>query len=95
MRTSEIIGQAKQITSAKLNIYENKSQWKIGLFLAGLLIVAVTLLYNSRLASKLAEQERRRVETFANAYAELSKLPFSDNSSTLEINFLTDRKSVV
>ncbi len=89
MRTSEIIGQAKQITSAKLNIYENKSQWKIGLFLAGLLIVAVTLLYNSRLASKLAEQERRRVETFANAYAELSKLPFSDNSSTLEINFLT------
>lgn len=89
MRTSEIIGQAKQFTTSKLNVYENKSQWKIGLFLAGLLIVTVTLLYNSRLAGKLEEQERRRVETFANAYAELSKLPFSDSSSTLQIDFLT------
>lgn len=91
MRTSEIIDQAKQLTSStRLNIYENKSQWKIGLFAAGLLIVIVTLLYNNRLATKLAEQERRRVETFANAYAELSKLPFSDNSSTLQIDFLTN-----
>lgn len=90
MRTSEIIEQAKNITTARLNIPENKSQWKIGLFIAGLLIVAVTLLYNSRLAGKLAQQERRRVETLANAYAEMSKIPFSENSSALQINFLTN-----
>lgn len=91
MRTSEIIEQARHLTSTtRSNISENKSQWKIGLFIAGLLIVTVTLLYNSRLAGKLAQQERRRVETLANAYAEMSKIPFNENSSALEINFLTN-----
>lgn len=53
-------------------LYEKKSRWKIILFVIALIIVATTLLYTNRLARKLADEEKQKVEQIANVYKYIS-----------------------
>ena len=48
--------------------YNRYSRWKILLFLFASLIIAVTLFYTNRLASRLAEEELRKVQQIADVY---------------------------
>lgn len=54
------------------NLYEKKSRWKLILFSIALLIVAATLFYTNRLAKKLAEEEKLKVEQIGDVYKYLS-----------------------
>jgi hypothetical protein len=48
-----------------LNIYNRKQQWKIWLSLAAALFVAASLWYSNEMVKKIASDERRNVELWA------------------------------
>lgn len=50
-----------------LNIYSQKQTWKIGLFIAAAVIVAVSLWYTNVLVDKIAQDERKKVKLWAEA----------------------------
>ena len=47
------------------DIYSQKQRWKIGLILVALLIGGLSLSYTSKLVNKLADEERKKVELWA------------------------------
>ncbi|OFY88035.1 MAG: hypothetical protein A3K10_01330 [Bacteroidetes bacterium RIFCSPLOWO2_12_FULL_31_6] len=51
--------------SSSSDIYSQKQKWKIGLILVALLIGIISLSYTSKLVNKLAEEERKKVELWA------------------------------
>jgi len=61
-----------------MDIYTQKSRWKLYLGAAGALIVAISLIYTNYLTGKLAEEERRKVNLFLAAMEEISREPRAD-----------------
>lgn len=55
-----------------MNIYEQPSRWKLILVAGATLIVIASLLYTNMLTRDIAEQERRKVKLWANAYKNLN-----------------------
>jgi signal transduction histidine kinase len=55
-----------------MDIYQKKSRWKWYLAIAGVLIVAISMLYTKYLTDQLAEEERKKVELTKMAYETLS-----------------------
>jgi len=55
-----------------MDIYNRKSRWKIYLGAAGIVIVAISMVYTNYLTSKLAEEERNKVELYAMAQERLN-----------------------
>ena len=70
-----------------MTIYQRKSQWKIGLLIFAMLIVGASILYTNFLARKLANEERKKIELWANAIQEMDRLPV--NSSNFDVSFLS------
>jgi two-component system, sporulation sensor kinase D len=68
-----------------MNIYENKSLWKVLLLVAGAVIVAASMFYTNHMARGLEDDERKKVELWADAIKRLNNL--SDNT---DIGFLFD-----
>ena len=58
-----------------MDIYEQKTQWKIGLLIAAALIVSASLLYTSILAQQLEREERLRMQSWAEALRQLITPP--------------------
>jgi hypothetical protein len=50
-----------------LNIYKKKRQWKTVLFLVAVIIVGVSLRYTNILVHKIANDERNKIRTWADA----------------------------
>ena len=50
-----------------MDIYEQKSKWKWYLAIAGVLIVGISMFYTNYVASKLADEERKKVELWSTA----------------------------
>ncbi len=57
-----------------MSIYERKYQWKLGLLITALMIIAISLWSTNQLASKLAEEERKKVDILAQAFMEMKRL---------------------
>lgn len=57
-----------------MNIYTRKQRWKLLLLIAAIIIGTGSLLYTNRLAGELAEEERKRVELWAEAIQHISDL---------------------
>ncbi|MFO7880393.1 MAG: sensor histidine kinase [Bacteroidota bacterium] len=55
------------------NIYKQKKRWKLLLFFIAVLIGAGSLLYTNHLMKQLSEEERKRVELWAQANKEIQK----------------------
>lgn len=68
-----------------MNLYEQRSQLNIFLLAAASLIVIASLVYTNFLARRLADQERKSVELWANAYKNLN---LADDDT--DIGFLFD-----
>jgi two-component sensor histidine kinase len=56
-----------------MDIYTRKSLWKIYLAIAGILIMAISVVYTNYLVGKLKEEERKKVETWALALEEVNQ----------------------
>lgn len=68
-----------------MNLFEQRSQLNILLLVAASLIVIASLVYTNFLAKRLADQERKSVELWANAYKNLN---LADDDT--DIGFLFD-----
>ena len=55
-----------------MNIYYQKQRWKFILFLAAAAIGISSLLYTNRLVKVLAEEEKKKVELWAEATRQLA-----------------------
>ena len=69
-----------------MNIYTQKQRWKILLLIAALLIGSASLWYTNRLVKKLSEEERKKIELWAEATRRLADV--SELNS--DINFLSN-----
>lgn len=50
-----------------MNIYTRKKRWKFSLFLLAILIVAISLWYSNIMVRKIASEEKRNIQIWANA----------------------------
>ena len=66
-----------------MNLYDQKSQLKIVLLLAGFFIVVASVVYTNILSNNLAAQEKKKVALWANAYRNLN---MADENT--DVNFL-------
>ena len=64
-----------------MDIYRQKSKFKLLLIIVGLIIVLLSLLYNNRLASKLAIEEQKKAEILRNTYNEIFNAPLEEDLS--------------
>jgi len=70
--------------SIDLNIYEKKTRWKFFLFLAAVLIGVFSLSYTNWLVKQLSEQEKQKVELWADATRQL----ISSTNEDSNLNFI-------
>ena len=66
-----------------MNTYTNKKQWKYLLFLSAIVIGVLSLTYTNILVKKLAEEERKKVELWAEGTKQLIK-----SDANQEISFI-------
>ncbi|MBC7919790.1 MAG: HAMP domain-containing histidine kinase [Ferruginibacter sp.] len=66
-----------------MDIYDNKSKYKIIIFLIALLISSSSVYYTNRIVTQLALREKRQIELYAKAMQSLT-----DHDSDENINFL-------
>ena len=57
-----------------MNIYSKKQQWKLGLIVAAVCIVAISLWYTNTLVHKIAIEERTKVKLWADAIQKKANL---------------------
>ena len=74
-----------------MNIYEQKSLWKLTLMFIGTLIVTFSLWYSNKLVSQLAIEERKKVELWAEAYNQLNQV---ENDFTFLLQVIQNNKTV-
>jgi two-component sensor histidine kinase len=65
-----------------MDIYSQKSRWKLYLLLVALAIMAISLVYTRYLANKLTEGERARAFQFVAAQQTLGSAPLDDDLTT-------------
>jgi Na+-transporting methylmalonyl-CoA/oxaloacetate decarboxylase gamma subunit len=54
-----------------MNIYSNKQRWKLVLSLLAIIISVASLFITSRLVKELKNEERKKIETWAQATKQL------------------------
>ncbi len=83
MSTSGVIQQRNR--TATQNIYSRKDRWKVALLIAGLFIVAASLIYNHILAQQLMEEERKKVKVWATAQQRVHSAALSSNRIDVDL----------
>ncbi|NQY66549.1 MAG: HAMP domain-containing histidine kinase [Flavobacteriales bacterium] len=63
-----------------MNLYYKKLQWKLLLLVTAILIGVASLWYTNEFVTKLADEERRKVELWAKATKELASIDINDSS---------------
>ncbi|HRJ15998.1 MAG TPA: hypothetical protein PLI34_13465, partial [Saprospiraceae bacterium] len=58
-----------------MDIYTQKSRWKLYLGIAGALIVLISLVYTTMLTNRLAQEERNKVNIILKAIEDQSLYP--------------------
>jgi signal transduction histidine kinase len=69
-----------------VNIYTQKQRWKLLLLVAALMIGTASLWYTNRLVKKLSEEERKKIELWAEATRRLADV----TELNTDINFLSN-----
>lgn len=80
-----------------MNIYGQKSGWRIYLAIFGLIIVAVSLYFTNHLARELRISERQQAENVANSYLAIADTDDEDNlyvDFTFVINVINSNKTI-
>ena len=66
-----------------MDIYSRKSRWKIYLAIAGIIIIIISIVYTNFLASKIADEERKKVVQLQGAYEKVSFDNFDESNCDL------------
>jgi len=75
-----------------MDIYQKKSRWKLILFLAGLTIVLISLVYTNQIARQVAEEERAKAKLWADAITAASVI--DESCLTFVSNIIIDIKTI-
>ena len=73
-----------------MDIYQEKSNWKIYLVIMGILILTASLVYTSSIANKLADEERKKVEIWVEAIGNVYNPP----DGTLDCDLSLELKNI-
>jgi signal transduction histidine kinase len=77
-----------------LNIYTRKQRWKLTLLIAALLIGIGSLLYTNQLVRKLSNEERKKVELWAEATRQISDINAAPGDISFALSVLTNNTTV-
>lgn len=77
-----------------MNIYTRKQHWKLFLLMAALLIGISSLWYTNKLVKKLSEQEKIKVELWAQAVRHLSDVSVNAGDLTFALNVLQSNNTI-
>jgi len=77
-----------------VNIYTRKQRWKLLLLIAALLIGISSLWYTNTLVEKLSEQEKIKVELWAQAERHLSDVSTNSGDLTFALNVLQSNTTI-
>lgn len=77
-----------------MNIYSKKQKLKLGLLILAVLIGVGIILYSGNLVSKIAEQERGKIEIWAESLKELSGIDLDKQVSPTLYKILQDNKTI-
>lgn len=77
-----------------MNIYTRKQRWKLILLLIAMLISVGSLWYTNRLVNKLQEEERKKVELWAEATRQISDINTNPGDISFALSVLTNNTTV-
>ncbi len=77
-----------------MNIYTKKQRWKLLLFVSAVIIGVSSLWYTSKLVKKLAIEERKKVELWAEAQSKITNEELSDENLSFYVKVLTNNETV-
>ncbi len=78
----------------KLNIYTNKRQWKLLLLIVAIVIGFFSLEYTNQLIKKLSDEERKKVELWAEGTRQLANSSNIDQDVTFILEVITKNETV-
>lgn len=76
-----------------MNLFEQKSRWKLYLAIAGLVIVAISMIFTNYLTSRLAQEERKKIEIYAIAQERIPKMDLNADF-TLHTEILSSNTTI-
>jgi len=72
-----------------VNIYHQKSRWKIYLAIGGIVILLISMLFTNYIASRLGKEERQKVNLFVSAQKNVvAENRSDDDDTTMEIDVI-------
>jgi nitrogen-specific signal transduction histidine kinase len=77
-----------------LNIYTKKLRWKLLLFVSAVIIGVSSLWYTSKLVNKMADEERKKVELWAEAQSKITNEELSDENLSFYVKVLQYNETV-
>jgi hypothetical protein len=77
-----------------INIYSRKKTWKTALFIFAILIGVSSLLYTNMLVKKLADEERKKIELWAEATKQLANITNIDTDISFFISIIQNNETV-
>jgi len=77
-----------------LNIYTKKLRWKLLLFISAVIIGVGSLWYTSKLVRKLADEERKKGELWAEAQSKITNESLSDENLAFYVKVLQNNETV-
>ncbi len=77
-----------------MNIYTQKQRWKLLLLAAAMLIGLASLWYTNNLVSKLSEEERKKVQLWAEASRQLANISVDAGDISFSLMVLQDNNTV-
>ncbi|MCI5081345.1 MAG: HAMP domain-containing histidine kinase [Saprospiraceae bacterium] len=80
-----------------MDIYSQKSRWKLYLAIAGAIIVIVSVVYTNYLTGQLAQEERRKTDIFGQVQVELNEIDDEDRENCnydIHLEILRSNKTI-
>jgi len=77
-----------------MSIYSRNQKIKLGLFVLAIIIGVGIILYSSHLAKKIAEQERTKIQTWADALKETTETPLEEEISKTLYKITLENKTI-
>lgn len=77
-----------------MNIYTQKQRWKIFLLISALIIGIASLWYTNKLVKKLSEEEKKKVELWAEATRQMANVSIEAGDVSFTLKVLQDNTTV-
>ncbi len=77
-----------------MNIYSKKQRWKYFIIIGALIIGISSLLYTENMVSKLAKEERKKVELWAEATSQLGNIDEKDKDFNFLVQIIQNNETV-